>query len=185
MTCKVSERVKIKVKRIGGVFLCTVAAVGLIGCGGGNTSVSVSPSMAAEQTADLKIDVVSLAKEIYNNGEYKDELTDLNQDMFDAVFQTVDWSLVTAKAAYVGSGASAEQIVVAEAKDEEAAIKVKDALKQKVKDDIDQNQNYLPEEVHKLENPVLVAKEKYVVLCVSDNNKKIEQLLQKNGMQSE
>lgn len=185
MTCRVSEKMKIKVKKIGGVFLCTVAAVGLIGCGGGNKNVTGSPSVAAEQNADLKIDVTSLASDIFNAGEYKDELTELKQDMFDAVFQTVDWSTVTAKAAYVGSGASAEQIVVAEAKDEKAALGIKDALKQKVQDDIDSNQNYLPEEVSKLKNPVLQAKGKYVVLCVSDDNKKIEQVLQKNGIQSE
>ena len=92
--------------------------------------------------------------------------------------------MLTAKSAYAGSGGSAEQIVVAEAKDEESAKLVKEALNQKLKDDIDMNENYLPKEVNKLNNPVLVQSGKYIILCVSNDNDKIEQVLLKKGIMS-
>ena len=185
MNLKVTDELFVKAKRFFGVFICSLAAIGLVSCAGsGGKDSTPSPSIATEKPVNLNIDVAELAKEMFESGDYTDELSQLEDDMFDAVFQTVDLQMLTSKVAYVGSGASAEQIVVAEAKDEASANKVKEALSQKVKDDISQNEDYLPQEVNKLENPVLVVDGKYVILCVSNDNDKIEQILLKKGIKA-
>lgn len=191
MNINIKDKFKGKAKKVGGMFLCTIISIGLIGCSGtGNTEIATktpsqeSPSEKTTPPTDITIDVRELAKEIYEAGEYTDELTELEEDMFDAVFQTVDLEMVSAKAAYVGSAATAEQIVVVEVKDESKAAQVREALSQKLKDDISMNENYLPQEINKLENPVLVISGKYVILSVSNDNDKVEQILLKKGIMS-
>lgn len=203
MNTSVLDKLSSKVKRTGGVILCTIMTVSIIGCGNkttqendsrvSNPPVASSPAQAtpdasapvdSEQPTELQVDIAQLATAIFEAGDYTDELDVLEDEMFDAVFPSVDLELVTSKMAYVGSGASAEQIVVIEARDEDAAGKVKEALSQKVNDDIEQNADYLPQEVDKLKNPVLVVSGKYVVLCVSNDNSKIEEVLQQKGIMS-
>ena len=200
MNIIVTDKLRVRAKRIGGVFFCTIVALGLISCGSGSgkstqslkASTSPSPTIIAttspgektEKPQPSKIDVKALAKELFESGEYIDEMSELEDDMFDAVFQTVDLQMVVAKDAYVGSGASAEQLVVVESKDEAAAKQIKEALSQKLKDDISQNEDYLPQEISKLKNPVLVVHGKYVILCVSNDNEKIEKVLLKKGLMS-
>ncbi len=208
MNIKVTDKFMVKAKRVGGVFFCTIVAVGLISCGSSSgksspspqksgtpsmiesalpspvVSATASPVAKTEEPQTSNIDVTSLAKELFESGDYKDEMSELEDDMFDVVFQTVDLQMVSAKAAYVGSGASAEQIVVVEAKDEASANQIKEALSQKLEDDISQNEDYLPQEISKLKNPVLVVNGKYVILCVSNANDKIEQVLLKKGIMS-
>ncbi len=208
MNIKVTDKLMVRAKRVGGVFFFTIVAVGLISCGSGSgksspspqksespsvtesalpspaVSATASPVAKTEEPQTSNIDVTSLAKELFESGDYTDEMSELEDDMFDVVFQTVDLQMVTAKAAYVGSGASAEQIVVVEAKDEASASQIKEALSQKLKDDISQNEDYLPQEISKLKNPVLVVNGKYVILCVSNANDKIEQVLLKKGIMS-
>ena len=172
-----------KVKKVGGSLVCILAVISIVGCGtSGSSNPTKTPVAESKQPVVVTVDVAALAKELFEKGDYSDELTELEDDMFEAVFQTVDIGMLTKKSAYVGSGASAEQLVVAEVKDEANANKVKEALGQKLKDDIDMNQNYLPQEIKKLENPVLVVKGKYVILCVSNDNNKIEQVLLKKGL---
>ena len=191
MNINIKDKFKGKPKKVVGMFLCTIISIALIGCSGAsNTELATktpsqeSPSEETTPPTNITIDVRALAKEIYEVGEYTDELTELEEDMFDAVFQTVDLEMVSAKAAYVGSAATAEQIVVVEVKDEAKAAQVRDALSQKLKDDISMNENYLPQEINKLENPVLVISGKYVILSVSNDNDKVEQILLKKGIMS-
>ncbi len=187
MNIKVIDRCMYGCKRFGGLFLCMALLVALVGCNvKNNNNNSSTPSATAEPTQQVleNIDVKSLATELFEAGDYVDELTELDVDMFDVVFQTLDLQLVNDKAAYVGSAASAEQIVVVEAKDDASAEQVKEQLEQKLKDDIDQNQDYLPQEVSKLKKPVLMINGKYVVLCISNDNDKIEQVLLKKGIMS-
>ncbi len=183
MDIYVLDKVKGKVKRLGGSLLCALAITTMVGCGSAtNNKPSQTSVVETKKPVELTIDVTALATEIFEAGDYTDELTCLEDDMFDAVFQTVDLQMLIAKSAYVGSGASAEQIVVAEAKDEASAKLVKEELGQKLKDDISMNENYLPQEINKLENPVIVVSGKYVIMCVSNDNGKIEQLLLKKGI---
>ena len=183
MNIEATDRLLGKGKRLGGLFLCGIAALGMVSCGGGGTKApSPSSPSVTEMPVSVNIGVSALGKEIFETGDYTDELSELADDMFDAVFQTVDLNMLTSKVAYVGSGASAEQIVVAEAKDEASAGKVQEALAQKLQDDISQNEDYLPQEVSKLQKPVLVVSGNYVILCVSNDNDKIEQILLKKGI---
>ena len=75
---------------------------------------------------------------------------------------------VTKHAVYVSSGATAEEIAVFEAKDADAAARVKTAVDQRIADLKEGFENYVPGEMTKLNNPVVEVKGKYVLLCICD-----------------
>ena len=76
------------------------------------------------------------------------------------------------KAKYYTGTSTAEEIVAIEAKDEDTAVRIKEALDKHIQEQKEIYADYAPEELTKLGNPVLVSKGKYVVLCVSDENDK-------------
>ena len=84
---------------------------------------------------------------------------------------------VTKLKAYESTGATAEEVVVFEAKDEAAAKSVETAAQQRIEDQKTGFVDYQPKEMTKLKNPVLVTKGKYIILCVSDDNNQAKKII--------
>ena len=68
---------------------------------------------------------------------------------------------------YMGSGAYADTAGIFTAADEESAKRVLETVKQYTEDLIHSFEDYIPEEVNKIENGIAEQKGKYVVLCIS------------------
>lgn len=170
---KKSIRKHMKICCIAGVVM--IAAIGMTSCGSSKNNNEQVPSQS--QTAPVTLDVKDVATKILNGGSFGDELNELDASMFEVVYQDVDMSQVVSKYAYTNSGASAEQIAVVEAKDSKAAEDVKAAMQLKLNDDIDANKDYLPNEIPKLQKPVLKVIGNYVILCVSNDNAKVEEVI--------
>lgn len=132
---------------------------------------------ACNKKTEVTINIKELGDKIVKEGDFLDELTPLENDMFTEIYEDVDANHIQDKVAYVGTGASAEQVVIIEAKNQESAKNIKTGLNKKLQYDIEQNRDYLPDEIPKLEKPVLQVIDKYVVLCVSNNNEIIETML--------
>ncbi|MDO5522015.1 MAG: DUF4358 domain-containing protein [bacterium] len=132
---------------------------------------TIAPKLAA-------IDVDKLADKIAKCGGFKDELSVLDSELFEAQYSQVDMKTVVKECAYVGTGATTEQIAVVEAKDTDSAKKVKEALQGKINDDIKANQDYKPEEVTKLKAPVLEVKEQYVIMVIANDKDKVEAVVE-------
>ena len=64
-----------------------------------------------------------------------------------------------------------------EATDAEAAQRIKAVIDTRLAGLIEQYRDYAPDKVQKLENPLLVVEGNYVVLCVSNDNAKAQELL--------
>lgn len=137
-------------------------------------------SCGAEKAADGKeylVNVTALAERIVREGSFKDEMNPLEEELFEAEYEGIEETLMIKKSVYMGTGATAEQVVVAEAKDAASAKKLKEELASKLEDDIKENQDYNPEEVAKLKTPVLEVKEKYAIMVVSEDNAKVEEIV--------
>lgn len=126
---------------------------------------------------EIELNVDSLAKKLATEITYKDELNVMDDDMFDTIYAGVDKESIKKSCVYANSGASAEQVAVIEAKDDSSAIEIKNQLGDNLQDQIEDNKDYLPAEVPKLEKPVLKQEGKYVILCVSDDNEKAESII--------
>ncbi|MDO5291492.1 MAG: DUF4358 domain-containing protein [bacterium] len=164
------------------VLAMGMMAVSMIGCNSKQTeNPSASENEITAQTNAPKlaaIDVDKLADKIAKCGGFKDELSVLDTELFEAQYSQVDMDTVVKECAYVGTGATTEQIVVVEAKDTESAQKVKAALQSKIDDDIKANQDYKPEEVAKLKAPVLEVKEQYVIMVIANDKDKVEAVIE-------
>ena len=132
---------------------------------------------ACNKKTEITLDTTQFANKIAQQGAFSDDLSPPEEGMFEELFSDVDTKNIVSKVAYVGTAASAEQIVVIEAKDEASASDIKEGLKEKLQYDIEQNRDYAPNEIPKLEKPVLEQLDKYVVMCVSNDNNKVEELI--------
>lgn len=119
---------------------------------------------------DITIDVSALADDLKAAVSFEDELAAPNDTAFLKVYKDIDEADIAAKKVYVSSGATAEEIAVFEAKDEDAAGRIKVAVDQRIADQRAAFEDYNPKEQDKLSDPVLVTAGKYVILCVSDDN---------------
>ena len=75
------------------------------------------------------------------------------------------------------SGASAHEIDCFEANDENAAKEIETALKARIESQKKAFESYVPAEMDKLNNPVLVVDGSYVFMCLSNNNDKAKEIL--------
>lgn len=129
-------------------------------------SSSQPVSLDVRQTAD------KLAQEV----SFQDQLTSLDQD---AALKLYDLTQddVEAVALYVGTGATAEEISVWQGRDADAAKKIQDAVNTRIENQKESFVDYNPQEMPKLENPVVVAKGSYVVLCLSSDNDNAKRII--------
>ena len=144
-------------------ILLTLLMVVLVAAG---CSSSQPVALDVQQTAD------KLAQEV----SFQDQLTKMDQDaglkLYDLTADDVE-----AVSLYVGTGATAEEISVWQGKDADAAKKIQDAVNTRIENQKESFVDYNPEEMPKLENPVVVAKGNYVVLCLSGDNENAKKII--------
>ena len=78
-----------------------------------------------------------------------------------------------------GSGATAEELAVFEAKDAAAAASLAEKLQARNSERLADYADYLPAEVPKLENAVIISGGRYVVLCVATDASAVKELAEK------
>ena len=116
---------------------------------------------------NLTVDVGAMAKDLAEQVTYQDEMALISGDMAGMVYdipEGVDNAVI-----YMGSGATAEEASVFEATDEDAAKKMLEAAKKHIKAQREAFENYIPEEVKKLDKAIIKQKGRYVAVCVTDD----------------
>lgn len=163
------------------LMLGAVLAVSLTACAGGGEGSS-SPSGAdssqagAAQTGKT-LDVEATAKALLDGADFDDDLAPLSEKLLTAQYTGMDTDSLVSWKVYISGTASGDELAVFEAKDAEAAQRVKTVTEVRLAGLIEQYRDYAPDKVQKLENPLLVVEGNYVVLCVSNDNAKAQELL--------
>lgn len=163
------------------LMLCCTA---LAACGDSDSSAASetkSDNSAAQADtpadADVTYDVVAIADKLQSDITYKDTLSPLDPSMIEKILK-VKPELYTNSKIYIGAGgATAEEIACFEATDETAANDIYSALEARIENQKKSFENYNPEELDKLNDPVLVKKGKYVFMCLSDDNAKAKEII--------
>lgn len=137
-------------------------------------------ALAGCGNSDVTIDVQKLADGLKSGVTFKDDLAAMPDSVFETYYEVEDGDIVQ-KAVYAGGGGTAEEIAVFEAKDEDAAGRLKEAAEQRIADQKENFENYVPGELTKLNNPVLEVKGKYVILCVCDNPEEARAIIDQAG----
>lgn len=136
------------------LLLAALAALALSACG------NESPY------TNVQLDVEEVAREIRDNGKFVDTLERLDDE---AVPYVYDLGSPVKAVVYAGSGATPEEIIVAEYADEQARAaayeKINAHLNSQRKTFDDYNAEYRP----LLNEPLFVQAGKYIIYCVSDD----------------
>lgn len=117
----------------------------------------------------VDVDVKQLATQLATDVSYGEPLTELEPEAVERAFR-VDPADVAAVDAYIGSGATVDEVSVWEATDDAAAEKIEKTLQERVDQRKTDYADYKPEEVPKLDKAILTRVGKYVVLCVTDDD---------------
>lgn len=129
-------------------------------------------------------DPAALCKALLDGAPFDDQLDETDADAALTVFG-VDESLVESCAAYMGTGATAEEVAVLRAADADGAKAVQTALEAHLQQQKDDFADYAPAEVPKIEDAVLTVTGRTVVLCVSADGGKAQAALDAFGAASQ
>ena len=130
----------------------------------------------AEQGADVSVDVEKAADELIAGIKFSDQMSAVDEKTAQRLFALGDGDAVKMKV-YESTGATAEEVAVFEAKDADAAGRIRDAAETRIGDQRDAFQDYQPKEMEKLKDPVLEVQGNYVFLCVSDDKAGAEKII--------
>lgn len=144
-------------KRIKSVWLC-----GLI--------IMISLSAGCKAEKEIVIDVDALANTLATKIAYKDQMDDDFDAEMIAMVYGIDPSNFVKSHIYLSTGATAEEIAVFEAKDQESADIIYSAMKTRIEDQKMSFVDYVPEEMIKLKDPVYKQQGSYIVLSVSNDS---------------
>lgn len=112
------------------------------------------------------VDVQQVAKDLAENVTYAEPLTEFDTEGAERALH-VDAADVAQACAYIGSGATVDEVSVWEAVDDTAAANIEQTLADRIAQRITDYADYKPEEVPKLQDAILERSGRYVVCCVT------------------
>ncbi|MBR4719515.1 MAG: DUF4358 domain-containing protein [Lachnospiraceae bacterium] len=147
-------------KRIFLAGLAMVTVIGLTGCGSKSVDVNVQ----------------ELADALKSGVTYKDDLSTIDLDTAQMIFNFKDAD-ITEAAFYESTGATAEEIVVIKCAEEADAGVIEDSLKARVEEQKESFTDYVPAELEKLNAAVISRQGNCAVLSVSDEPDKARAII--------
>ncbi len=163
------------------LMLGAVLALSLTACAdsgaGASSQAGMDSSQAGEAQTGKTLDVEAAAQALLDGADFDDELAPVAEKVVVGQYQGLDMSDVVSWKVYITGASSGDELAVFEAKDAEAAQRIKAVIETRLSSLIEQYSDYAPDKVPKLEDPVLVVEGNYVVLCVSNDNAKAQELL--------
>ena len=148
------------------VTCALLAALALTACGGGGSA--------------KEIDVAKTADALNSSVITTDTLSETQSEMLGSIYFFEDGQVENSKV-YMSGNATADEIVVVQCKDEDAAKKAAELLSTRVKNQKELFASYNPDEAAKLDKAIVKTSGKYAVMCVCDDYDKAESILKDAG----
>lgn len=176
---------RIKMLAVLSVVTLTASTV-LYGCGGSGgakkasttTSTAASSAKSSQATA---VDVTKVADRLLNEIKYDDKLAEAEKESIDVIYPGLPKDKIKAMKIYVSSsGGTSEEIAAFEVGDEETAKEIETKLNERVEAQKTSFKNYVPEELKRLENALVIRKGNYVYLSVSGDPDKAKSIIGEN-----
>lgn len=129
---------------------------------------------------NVQIDMQKLLEELINSQIFEDDLSQVDKD---TIIKKYNFNNEKIKdiTSYVGTGATAEEILILEMLDKNDIEETEKIIETKIEERKEDFQNYLPKEVFKLENYNLENKGNYIILCISNDYNKAKDIIDKNS----
>lgn len=117
-----------------------------------------------------------LGNDLLENAEFDDELVSIEETVIHTLY---NFGKSEAIVVYAGSGATAEEIIIIECDTSDNAKAAYDNLKSYLQKKKITFKDYNPAEMYKLDDPILKQYGKYVVYCISIDNEKVQDIINK------
>lgn len=118
---------------------------------------------------NIEFNVSDLGNELATSVDYDDELMPLDIEMASMLLNIADIDIVES-AIYEGSGATAEEIIVLKCSSEQETAKAKKMMEERIEEQKESFEDYVPTEIPKLESAVIKTGGVYAVLSVSGDS---------------
>lgn len=125
-----------------------------------------------------EFNVTDLGNELVTSISYDDELSPLDIDTARMLLNLSDINIVDS-AIYEGSGATAEEIIVLKCSSEGDVTKAKNMMDERVAEQKESFEDYVPQELPKLDSAVIKTGGTYAVLSVSGDSADAEKIIEK------
>ena len=125
---------------------------------------------------NLQINIEEISSKILESGAFEDELVKADSEMVmdDYGFSSNEIKEIVS---FQGSGATSEEIVALQVNDKSNLNGVKEKIHLRIDERKEVFASYLPKEVFKIENNVLKIQGNYVILCISNDAKKVSDVI--------
>lgn len=146
-------------KKLITIMMAAVMTLGLLtGCGNESSN------------SDKEISVSETAEKVLKSTTVIAELVEATDNNIDIIYSGYNAEYVAEYKVYTcASRATCEEVALFKAKDDESVDKVKEMVLQRVNDLIEETENYNPAEMPKLESPLVLVKDRYVLLVLADD----------------
>ncbi len=121
-----------------------------------------------EAPEEKGFDPITVADSIVAGEYFSDDLQPIEDNVV-ADMYGIDFEMVASSKVYFGTNATPEEVAVFTAVDAASAETIKEAVLQRVSDQITAFRDYMPDQVIKLENAIVLTSENNVILCVADD----------------
>lgn len=129
-----------------------------------------------KNSEDISIDINALGNQLLEAPIFEDSLETVDKDMILNKYN-LDSSKVKNIVSYVGTGATAEEILILEMNSKDDVKQTKNNLKEVIEERKADFESYLPKEVYKLENYNLEEYGNYLVLCISNDSNQANDII--------
>lgn len=152
------------------------------GCGGktensGNSQANGSKS-AVSTTSQTQMDISKIADKLKSDIKYDDELAEKTSDDLEVIYPDIKKDTVKSMKVYMSSsGGTAEEIACFEANDEAGAKSIEEGLNKRVETQKTSFKDYVPAELKRLEKALVIRKDNYIFLSVSNNPDKAKEII--------
>jgi len=154
-------------------FLAAVLLMAVLfmicGCGQSGGGGASGNATALTVAAAFTLDVERAGERLYEELTYRDALEELPAAVV-YVLLGIDEGHVSAQKNYFSSGATAEEVIVFQAKDEAALKALRQAVEARIEDQKDVYVSYAPKEVDYLKGAVVEEKGAYLIYCVAEDS---------------
>lgn len=124
------------------------------------------------------VDINAFVNDILTNITFKDTISQVKDNVTARMFGLGDYAALSG-AVYISGGSTAEEFAIFEAADEASAQALGEIMRQHVESRKPDFETYKPEEMAKLNNPVIVVNGNVAMMCVSDFNDTAAQIMSK------
>lgn len=124
----------------------------------------------------IEIDIEELGKKISESGVFQDEIAKVDKEIVYKAYGFDD-NLIKEIVSYQGSGATSEEILILQVNEKENLNEVKERINNRIEERKEIFASYLPKEVYKLENNIFRVYNNYIIMCISNDNEKVDEII--------